>query len=71
MDTQKEVNNLFNFIDDSKLTLSERINFEDDGSDKIYVIDEEAVVESMRNLYSSRSSYDIFCWLIENKYLKK
>ena len=71
MDTQKEINELFNFIDDSKLLLSERINFEDDSSDKIYVIDEEAVVESMKYLYSSRSSYDIFCWLKENKYLKK
>lgn len=70
MSVQKEINELFNWIDDSKLSLSERINFEDDGNDKIYVIDEEAVVESMRNLYFSRSAYDIYCWLKESKYLR-
>lgn len=70
MNAKKEMNSLFNFIDESEMNLSERINFDDDGSDKIYVIDEEAVTPSMKNLYSSRSAYDIFCWLKESKLLR-
>lgn len=70
MNAQKEINELFNFIDESELILSDRINFDDDSEDKIYVVDEEAVVESMKFIYSSRSSYDIFCWLKENNFLK-
>lgn len=70
MNAQKEINELFNFIDESELILSDRINFDDDNEDKIYIVDEEAVVESMKFIYSSRSSYDIFCWLKENNFLK-
>lgn len=71
MTGQKEINQLFDYIDESKLTLSDRINFHDDGDDKIHVIDEEAVTPSMKRLYSSYSSYDIFEWLKVSGYLKR
>lgn len=70
MNIQKETNKLFEFIDESEEKLSDRINFDDDGHDTVYVVDEQPVTESMRILYSSRSAYDIFCWLKENKYLR-
>lgn len=70
MTVQKEINELFNYIDESGKELSERINFNDDGNDKIYVVDEEAVADSMKNIYSSRSAYDIFQWLIESNFIK-
>lgn len=70
MSAQKEINEFFDMLESSNLTLSDRINFNDDGDDKIYVIDEEAVTESMKNLYSSRSAYDIFTFLKSSSYLK-